>query len=149
MRKLFHLNINARNLCLSVCSSIISTTVHPIGSTLGVHIAEDPRKCSVKCEVFRMSGSLEKRETWPCRALQLTDEQLYWIRGQAINPLRTGMCWTGTALVLLNVRTRNFLLPCTSRKKTIHETFPRISSNLNELTKEGGVHHKMSLSWYR
>ncbi len=30
-------------VCLSVCPSIISTTVHPIDVTLGRCIAEDPR----------------------------------------------------------------------------------------------------------
>ncbi len=44
---------------LSVCPSIISTTVHPIDFILGGCIAEDPRKCSVKCEVVWMSGSRE------------------------------------------------------------------------------------------
>ncbi len=37
---------------VSVCSSIISTTVHPIDFTLGGCTAEDPRKCSVEREVF-------------------------------------------------------------------------------------------------
>ncbi len=36
-----NLTINGRSLCLSVCSSIISTTVHPV--ILGGCIAEDPR----------------------------------------------------------------------------------------------------------
>ncbi len=34
--------------CLSVCPSIISTTVHPIDFTLVGCVAEDPRKCNVK-----------------------------------------------------------------------------------------------------
>ncbi len=53
------LTINGRSLCLSVCPSNISTTVHPIDLTLGGCIAENPKKCSVKCEVVRMSGSGE------------------------------------------------------------------------------------------
>ncbi len=42
---------------LSVCPSIISTTVHLIDFTLDRCVAEDPRKCSVECEVVWMSGS--------------------------------------------------------------------------------------------
>ncbi len=58
----FHyLTINGRSLCLSVCLSVcpssILTTVHPIDFTLGGCIAEDPRKCSVECEVVWMSGT--------------------------------------------------------------------------------------------
>ncbi|KAI9528092.1 hypothetical protein NQZ68_023072, partial [Dissostichus eleginoides] len=38
-------------------------TFHPIALTLGGCIAEEPRKCSVECEVVRMSGSRETLET--------------------------------------------------------------------------------------
>ncbi len=71
---------------LSVCSSIISTAVHLIDFTLGGCISEDPRKCSVDCEVVWMSGSPETRNN---------------TRGQAIDPLRMGTFSTATALVYI------------------------------------------------
>ncbi len=50
----------------SVCHSIISTTIHPIDFTLGRCIAEDPRKCSFKCEDVWVRGSWEtcKQQYW-------------------------------------------------------------------------------------
>lgn len=45
-----------------------SPTIHLFNFTLGRWIAEDPRKCGVKCEVVLMSGSLESWETLLYRA---------------------------------------------------------------------------------
>ncbi len=50
----FYLTINGRSLCLSICPSIISTTVHPTDFTLGGRISE---YCSTECEVVWMSIS--------------------------------------------------------------------------------------------
>ncbi len=57
-----------------LCPSIISvpTTVHPIDFTLGGCIAEDPRKCSVECEVVCLASSIascsflkNRSSNWP------------------------------------------------------------------------------------
>ncbi len=59
---IYNLTINERNLCLSVflsvCPSIISTTVHPVDFIRGGCIAEDPRRCSVECDVVWMSQAI-------------------------------------------------------------------------------------------
>jgi len=43
-----------------VCLSMVLTTMHLIEFTLGVCIVRDPRKCSVECEVVRMSDYSKK-----------------------------------------------------------------------------------------
>ena len=60
----------ARNLCLSVCGSHISRTVHPNFFTLGRLVAEDPTKCSVK------SGTIWTCNTFTMNTFQINSEHL-------------------------------------------------------------------------
>ncbi|KAF7648862.1 hypothetical protein LDENG_00150870, partial [Lucifuga dentata] len=45
------------SICLSVCGTNISRTWHYMKLKFGRFIAQDPRTCSVMCEVVWMSGS--------------------------------------------------------------------------------------------
>lgn len=48
------------SVCMYVFLSITSTTIHPIDFAFGGCIAEEPKKCSVGCEVVCMNGSRER-----------------------------------------------------------------------------------------
>ena len=51
---------------MSGCSSIFSTTVHPIDFTLGRGIAEELRKCSVRSEAVGISSSRQSCNNPSC-----------------------------------------------------------------------------------
>ena len=51
---------------MSGCSSIFSTSVHPMDFTLGGRVAEEPRKCSVRCEAAWISASRQSYNNPSC-----------------------------------------------------------------------------------
>ncbi len=100
------------SFCLSVCPSIILTTVHSIDLTLGECVAEDPRKCSVECEVVWMSGSPEICKQQYCRPCNRPISNRLWdkldhigVRGE-----RSGSCTVVQMFKLSPLSSQSFQL---------------------------------------
>ncbi len=89
-----NLTINGRNLRLSACPLIISTTIHPINFTLSGNITEDPRECGVKCGVAWMSSSRESGKQQYLRASYQPVPNRH-----VLNRLRNSSAWNAASLI--------------------------------------------------